>query len=69
MKSNELMICEYFCKSLFLFILLLLALILFSFLSCSSSSKGQAAHHYCRLPEKSTRENKLLSENYNELLW
>ena len=28
----------------------------------------QTAYHCC-LPEKSTRENKLLLENYNELLW
>ena len=67
MKSNELMICEYFCKSLFSYLAITCAPP-FPSLSCCSSSKGQAAH-YCCLPEKSTRENKLLLENYNELLW
>ena len=68
MKSNDLMICEYFCKSLFSYLAVACAPP-FPFLFYISSSKGQAAHHYCRLPEKSTRENKLLLENYNELLW
>ena len=43
MKSNELMICEYFCKSLFLFILLLLALILF--LSCFAAHPLKGRQH------------------------